>query len=140
MSDQLSASDDTKVAIPIRNLISILGAVAVSTWAYSGVIERLNKIETGLEIKKEHIDLNTEFRIGWPRGTMGSLPADSRQDMTIDAIQREMENMWEEIEENDNWIDEFEPPKEVLDAVKRVREIEMEMHILRTELNQLLDK
>ena len=82
MSDQISASDDTKVAIPIRNLISILGAVAVSTWAYSGVIERLNKIETGLEIKKEHIDLNTEFRIGWPRGTMGSLPADSRQDMT----------------------------------------------------------
>ena len=140
MSDQLSASDDTKVAIPIRNLISILGAVAVSTWAYSGVIERLNKIETGLEIKKEHIDLNTEFRIGWPRGTMGSLPADSRQDMTIDAIQREMENMWEEIEENDNWIDEFQPPKEVLDAVERVREIEMEMHILRTELNQLLDK
>lgn len=140
MSDQISASDETKVAIPIRNLVSILGAVAVSTWAYGGVMERLNKIETGLEIKKEHIDLNTEFRIGWPRGTMGTLPADSRQDMTIEGIQREMENMWEEIEENDNWIDEFEPPKDVLDAVARVREIERELYILRTELDQLLDK
>jgi len=48
--------------------------------------------------------------------------------------------MWEEIEENDNWIDGFEPTKEVLDAVVRVREIERELYILRTELDQLLNK
>jgi hypothetical protein len=70
-------SDDTKVSMPIRNIISIVGAVAVSTWAYSGVIERLNRIETTLEVKTEAIKLNSEFRINWPRGTMGSLPDDA---------------------------------------------------------------
>ena len=54
MTEQIaSMSDDTKVAMPIRNIISIVGAVAISTWAYSGVIERLNRIETKLEVKEE---------------------------------------------------------------------------------------
>jgi hypothetical protein len=68
MAETHKISDDTAVAMPIRNIISIVGAVAVSTWAYSGVIERLNIIETNQEVKTEAIELNSEFRINWPRG------------------------------------------------------------------------
>ena len=90
-NDQFSASDDTKVAIPLRNLISILGAVAISTWAYYGILERLNKIENMLQVH------------------------------------------WEEIEENDDWIDEYETPKAVQDAIERVRNLEIRISILETQ-------
>ena len=123
-------SDDTKVSMPIRNIISIVGAVAVSTWAYSGVIERLNRIETKQEVKAEAIELNSEFRINWPRGTMGSLPADAEQNREIQALQLELERIMEEVEENDNWIDNFEPPKEVRENINRVRELEIKMAII----------
>ena len=89
-----SVSDDTKLAIPLRNLISILGAVAISTWAYFGVIERIN------------------------------------------AIESKMIQHWEEIEENDNWIDEFQPPKSVRETVERVRELELRVVILETLFNE----
>ncbi len=123
-------SDDTKVAMPIRNIISIVGAVAVSTWAYSGVIERLNRIETNQEVREEAIELNSEFRINWPRGTMGSLPDDAEQNREIQALQLEIERIMEEVEEVDNWIDAFKPPKEVKDTIDKVREIEIKMEII----------
>ena len=88
----VSVSSESKVAIPLANLISILGAVAVSTWAYFGVIERLNSIETQLTAH------------------------------------------WEEIEENDSWIDEWKPPEEVKNTIERVRELEMRLLILETKL------
>jgi hypothetical protein len=120
--NSVSVSDDTKVAMPVRNMISIVGAVAVSTWAYSGVIERLNRIETNQEVRAESIKLNSDFRINWPRGTMGSLPDDAEQNREIQALQLEIERIMKEVEENDTWIDEFEPPKDVLDTIIRVRE------------------
>ena len=123
-------SDDTKVSMPIRNIISIVGAVAVSTWAYSGVIERLNRIETRQEVKAESIELNSEFRINWPRGTMGALPADAEQNREIQALQLEIKRIIKEVEENDNWIDNFEPPKEVQENINRVRELEIKMAII----------
>ena len=130
-------SDDTQIAMPVRNIISIVAGVAVATWAYSGVIERLNRIETKQTIEETQIRSNTEFRIKWPRGEMGSLPADSRQDMTLEAIQREMESMWEEIEENDDWIDEFKPPEDVQSAVADVREIQIRLRVLEAKLEDL---
>ena len=126
-------SDDTKVAMPIRNIISIVGAVAVSTWAYSGVIERLNRIETNQEVRKEAIELNSEFRINWPRGTMGSLPDDAEQNREIKTLQLEIERIMEEVEENDDWIDAFKPPKEVQDTIDKVRELEIRMTIMETK-------
>ena len=87
----VSVSSESKVAIPIQNLISILGAVAISTWAYFGVIERLNRIEGKL-------------------------------------VQH-----WEEIEENDKWIDEWRPPEEVQNTIDRVRELELRLLILETK-------
>ena len=136
MTEQIaSMSDDTKVAMPIRNIISIVGAVAVSTWAYSGVIERLNRIETKLEVKEEAIGLNSEFRINWPRGTMGSLPDDAAQNRDIQAIQLELERIMEEVEENDTWIDDFEPPQEVQNAIELVRELEIKVMLMEQQLN-----
>ena len=132
-----SVSDNTPVAMPIRNIISIVGAVAISTWAYGGVIERLNKIETAATIAERQIDANSEFRVKWPRGEMGSLPADSRQDMTLEAIQREMASMWEEIEENDNWIDEFEPPQEVQNTVNQMSEVLIRLRLIEAQLEDL---
>ena len=126
----MEVSDDTKVAMPIRNIISIVGAVAISTWAYSGVIERLNRIETQQEIEQSAIELNSEFRIEWPRGTMGSLPADAEQNREIQALQLEIERIIKEVEENDNWIDNFEPPEEVQENINRVRELEIKMAII----------
>jgi len=140
MKKPTSISDDTSVAMPIRNILSIVGAVAVSTWAYSGVIERLNNIETKLEVKEEAISLNSEFRINWPRGTMGSLPADAEQNREIQALQLEIERIMEEVEENDTWIDEFRPPDEVLATVNTVRNLQIEIAIIKEQLSVLLDK
>jgi len=133
-------SDDTQVAMPVRNILSIVAGVAVATWAYSGVIERLNRIETKQTITSAEIESNSEFRIKWPRGEMGSLPADSKQDMMIEGIQREMESMWEEIEENDSWIDEFKPPEDVQAAVADVREIQIRLRLLEARLEDLTSK
>ena len=130
-------SDDTKVAMPIRNIISIVGAVAVSTWAYSGVIERLNRIETNQEVREEAIELNSEFRINWPRGTMGSLPDDAEQNREIQALQLEIERIMERVEENDDWIDNFEPPKEVLENIDDVDEMKIQVALMRAELERL---
>ncbi len=98
MEEHHSVSDDTKVAIPLRNLLSILGAVAISTWAYYGVIERLNVIETA--------------------GV----------------------SMLEEIEENDTWIDNFEPPSDVQDTINRVRNMEIKIAVLEEKIRSLTQR
>ena len=137
MSDQHSISDDTKVAMPIRNIISIVGAVAVSTWAYSGVIERLNRLETNYEVKAEAVQLNSEFRINWPRGTMGQLPADAEQNREIDQLQIEIERVMDEVEENDNWIDEYDPRAELQGTYDSVKDLEIRLAIIEDRLLQL---
>ena len=76
-------------------------------------MERLNKIETQLEVKAEAIGLNSDLESTGLRGTMGSLPDDQAQNREIQALQLEIERIMEEVEENDTWIDEFRPPSEV---------------------------
>ena len=94
----MKVSDNTSVSMPMRNLLSILGATALGVWAYFGVIERLNNIETQGKLMLADVDKNTEFRIKWPRGEMGSLPADSQQDMLIEFMATQIEAMQEEME------------------------------------------
>ena len=94
----MKVSDNTSVSMPMRNLISILGATALGVWAYFGVIERLNNIETQGKLMLADVDKNTEFRIKWPRGEMGSLPADAQQDMLIEFMATQIEAMQEEME------------------------------------------
>jgi len=91
-------SDNTSVSMPMRNLLSILGATALGVWAYFGVIERLNNIETQGKLMLSDVEKNTEFRIKWPRGEMGSLPADAQQDMLIEFMATQIEAMQEEME------------------------------------------
>ena len=97
MSDA-KISDNTVVATPLRNIISLIAAAAVGTWAYFGVIERLNQIETNITLMSTDLKENTEFRIKWPRGEMGSLPADSEQFMLIEHIASQLEKLAEDIE------------------------------------------
>jgi hypothetical protein len=82
----MKVSENTNIQLPLRNLISIIGAVALGVWAYFGVIERLNTIETNGKLMIADVEKNTEFRIKWPRGEMGSLPADSEQFLLIEDI------------------------------------------------------
>ena len=93
-SKDFKMSDSTNISIPLRNLISILVGVSVSTWAYYGIIERLN------------------------------------------AIEAQSIYMLEEIEENDNWIDEFQPPPQVQDTVERVRGLEIRLNVLEALTNK----
>ena len=91
-------SDKSAIAMPIKNLIGIVGSVAVGVWAYFGIIERLNSIETKATLAEADLHKNTEFRIKWPRGEMGSLPADAQQDMLIEFMSSQVEGMQKEME------------------------------------------
>ena len=91
-------NDNTRFAMPVRNLISLVVAVAFGVWAYFGIIERLNKIETRAILVQSDLVKNTEFRIKWPRGDLGSLPADSEQFMLIEHLAGEFEKLQENIE------------------------------------------
>jgi len=91
-------NENTELALPLRNLISMIVAVAIGTWAYFGIIERLNQIETNITMMSADLDQNSEFRIKWPRGEMGSLPADSEQFMLIEHLAGELEKLSNEIE------------------------------------------
>ena len=91
-------NDNTRFAMPVRNLISLIVAVALGVWAYFGVIERLNKIETQAILVQADLVKNTEFRIKWPRGDLGSLPADSEQFMLIEHLASEFEKLQDEID------------------------------------------
>ena len=109
--DRIDISSESAVSMPMKNLLAIISAVAVGVWAYFGVIERLNKLETNTTLLEKDftqaeetlaidIEKNNEFRIKWPRGDMGSLPADSEQFMLIEflsgqveSIQKDLQNM-----------------------------------------------
>ena len=94
----MKINDNTSVAMPIRNLLSIIVAVAIGVWAYFGVIARLTQVETALVLTEKDLEKNTEFRIKWPRGEMGSLPADSEQYMLIEFMASQLESLQAEME------------------------------------------
>ena len=89
----MKLSESTSVAMPIRNLISIIAAVAIGVWAFFGIQETLNRHATQLEIMDKDLTLNTEFRIGWPRGLLGSLPADSELFMFIEELYKQTDKL-----------------------------------------------
>ena len=95
----MKISENTAVSMPMRNLISIIGAVAVGCWFGFGVIERLNVIETEIQLMQSDLEKNTEFRIKWPRGELGSLPADSEQFMLIEYIGTQIEAIEEDLKD-----------------------------------------
>ena len=92
-------SENTSVSMPMRNLLSIVVAVAIGVWAYFGVIERLNNVETQQTLMEKDLDSAVEFSIKWPRGELGSLPADSEQFMLIEHMAGQIEKIQIAIEE-----------------------------------------
>ncbi len=96
----MRVSDNTAISMPMRNLLSILGAVAVGVWAYFGVIERINSIENDNVLMKKDLDQAVEFSIKWPRGELGSLPADSEQFLLIESLLGDVEYIQLEIKES----------------------------------------
>ena len=96
----LKISDEARVQMPMKTVFSLIAMVAIGTWAYFGIIENQNRMSTQIEIMNKDLEMNTEFRIKWPRGMLGSLPADSEQYMmledlykTTDRIGKQIENM-----------------------------------------------
>ena len=97
-NDRFDVSDKTAISMPMRNLLAILATVGIGVYSYFGIIERLNNIETNGKLMIADVEKNTEFRIKWPRGEMGSLPADAQQDMLIEFMATQIEAMQEEME------------------------------------------
>tara|TARA_B100001287_G_scaffold171498_1_gene144372 strand:- start:571 stop:990 length:420 start_codon:yes stop_codon:yes gene_type:complete len=90
---KLNLSDNTAISMPMRNLISIIGAVAVGVWAYFGLTETLNKHSTTLELMEKDLNENTEFRIKYPRGELGQSQNDLEQFMLIEDLYKSVEAM-----------------------------------------------
>ena len=109
--NRLDISDNTAISMPVRNMLAIIGAVAVGVWAYFGVLERITMLETKSQLAEKDLashverlenDLtkNTEFRIKWPRGEMGALPADGEQFMLIEDLYKSVEKIEQNLEQN----------------------------------------
>ena len=98
MVGTMKLSDQTSISMPARNLISIVAAVCIGVWAFFGIQERLNRLETRSTLAEADLTKNTEFRIKWPRGELGSLPADAQQDLLIEFMASQLESMQKDME------------------------------------------
>ena len=97
-NDRFDVSDKTAISMPMRNLLAILSATAVGVWAFFGVQERLNTLETRVTLSESDLIKNTEFRIGWPRGERGRLPADSEQFMLLEYQDGQLTKLQAQVE------------------------------------------
>ena len=97
-NNRVDVSDKTAISMPMRNLLSILAAVGIGVYAYFGIQERLNNVETRNTLMEADLIKNTEFRIKWPRGELGSLPADSEQFMLIEYLSGQLTKMQTQVE------------------------------------------
>ena len=98
MVDRMDVSDKTAISMPMRNLLSILAATAIGVYAFFGIQERLNTLETRVTLSESDLTKNTEFRIRWPRGELGSLPADAQQDLLLEFMASQVESMQADME------------------------------------------
>ena len=94
----LSISEEARVQMPMKTVASLIALVAIGTWAYFGIIETQNKLSTQVELMSKDLTENTEFRIKWPRGQLGSLPADSEQFMMIEDLYKTTDKLNAHIE------------------------------------------
>ena len=94
----LKISDEARVQMPMKTVFSLIAMVAIGKWAYFGIIENQNRMSTQLEIMNKDLEMNTEFRIKWPRGMLGSLPADSEQYMMLEDLYKTTDRIGKQIE------------------------------------------
>ena len=148
MKNRLDISDQTAVSMPMKNLLAIIAAVCVGVWAYFGVLERLTSLETKAQLAEKDLtqanqqhknalatveerltadlEKNTEFRIKWPRGEMGSLPADSEQFMLIEHIAGQLEQVQKSMES-------------MMNNGVNIKRLQEDVKILREDVEKLKD-
>lgn len=125
-------SENTELQVPLRNLISLVICASLATWAYFGILERLSNSEHQIQMMQVDQRLNTEFRIRWPRGELGSLPADSEQFMLIEHLSGEVEKIQNIIEQGTAPIDKQQ--------MLTLEFFERRVATLETELNKLKEQ
>ena len=96
----MRVSDNTAISMPMRNMLSIILASGIFVWSYFGIIERINKLETDNTLIQKDLDKAVEFSIKWPRGELGSIPADSEQFLLIESLLGDVEYIQLEIKES----------------------------------------
>ncbi len=125
----MKISDSTSISMPMRNLISIIGAVAIGVWAYFGVVERLNKLETqSVLLEKDmtaedqrlhnEVTKNTDFRIRYPRGELGQSSQDIEQFMLIEDLYKSVERMQKHLDDMANNRENIEFLKEQMEKAQ----------------------
>ena len=142
----MKISDQTAISMPMRNLLSIVAAVGIGIWAFFGVIERLNNLETkstlaekdlSSEVQRIDKDIeglingdiaqNNEFRIKWPRGDLGSPPADSEQFMLIEFLSGQVESLQQQL-------------KGMMNNQVNIERLQTDMEKALTDIEKLKDK
>ena len=137
MKNRLDISDATAISMPMKNLLAIISAVAVGVWAYFGVLERITMLETKAQLSEKDlnqlnetlsadIEKNNEFRIKWPRGELGSPPADSEQFMLIEHIAGQLESIQESMED-------------MMNNGVNIKRLQEDVKILRDDVEKLKD-
>ena len=90
-------SENTEVALPLRNIISMVAAASLATWAYFGIVETLNKHSTKLELMEKDLAANSEFRIKYPRGELGQSSGEAELFMLVEHMAGLIEGMDEDL-------------------------------------------
>ena len=94
----LNIGEEARVQMPMKTVASLIVIVAMGVWGYFGIVEKLNQHSTRLELMEKDLTENTDFRIKWPRGQLGSLPADSEQFMMIEDLYKTTDKLTEHID------------------------------------------
>ena len=132
MSKPLKISAEAAVQMPMKTVASLIAMVAIGTWAYFGIIESQNRMETTLKLMETDVIENTEFRIKWPRGQLGSLPADSEQFMMLEDIYKNLDRITKHIEDMAlNKVNiEFlrKQMDKVLEDIEKLKDASRDMH------------
>ena len=132
MPKPLKISEEASVQMPMKTVLSLIAMVAIGTWAYFGIIETQNKLSTQVELMTKDLTENTEFRIKWPRGQLGSLPADSEQFMMIEDLYKTTDKLNTHIENMAlNKVNiEFlrKQMDKVLEDIEKLKDANREMH------------
>ena len=132
MPTPLRISEEAAVQMPMKTVASLICMVAIGTWAYFGIIETQNKLSTQVELMTKDLTENTEFRIKWPRGQLGSLPADSEQFMMIEDLYKSVDKLNTHIENMAlNKVNiEFlrKQMDKVLEDIEKLKDANREMH------------
>ena len=138
----LKVSDNTSISMPIRNMLAIIGAVAVGVWAYFGIVERLNLLENKSMLLEKDMDSaherihtevkqNTEFRIKYPRGELGQSAQDIEQFMLIEDLYKSVDRILKELDEGRNNKVNIEFLKEqmekALENIERLKDADREI-------------